>query len=364
MSHSLRRLSVWRSPPHSSLPCSYLAGAAARTKQRRRAATRSPSRAGHGHGHDHGHGHGHGGPPGHGFPGGGHGRGHDVERDDPQPLPRRGPGAGDRRPQPRKPSSPPPGRSCAKSPPTTSRPGPRAWRRRSSPKKPDLVGLQEVALWRTGPPSLAPVLSGVPTATTVRYDYLQLLLDQLNKGPDRYEVVVAQNEFDLEAPGDENGVPGDGPAAQGIPNAEINGRLTMRDVILARIGSGVQTSNPPVGQLQNPAGGADPRPAADRSNAAGRRPTRRSAAATGSASSTPTSRRSTRRRWCRASARCRRRSWSRPAGRRRAACRSSCVGDLNSDDDTVEPGDQQAYRSPARSRAWSSAAPTIRSAAA
>ncbi len=117
-------------------------------------------------------------------------------------------------------------------------------------EKPDLVGLQEVALWRTGPPSLAPVLSGEPSATTVRYDYLQLLLDQLNKGADRYEVVVTQNEFDLEAPGDENGVAGDGPAAQGIPNAEINGRLTMRDVILARRGSGVQTWNPQSGNFK------------------------------------------------------------------------------------------------------------------
>ena len=63
-------------------------------------------------------------------------------------------------------------------------------------EKPDLVGLQEVALWRTGPPSLAPVISGVPTATTVRYDYLQLLLEQLNKGKTQYEVVVSQNEFD------------------------------------------------------------------------------------------------------------------------------------------------------------------------
>jgi hypothetical protein len=90
-------------------------------------------------------------------------------------------------------------------------------------QKPDLVGLQEVALWRTGPPSLAPVLSGVPTATTVRYDYLQLLLDQLNKGKAQYEVVVAQNEFDLEAPGDENGVAGDGPAAQ--TNAEWSASL-------------------------------------------------------------------------------------------------------------------------------------------
>lgn len=116
-------------------------------------------------------------------------------------------------------------------------------------QEPDLVGLQEVALWRTGPPSLAPVLSGVPAATTVRYDYLQLLLDQLNKGPDRYEVVVVQDEFDLEAPADENKVAGDGPEPA-IANAEINGRLTMRDVILVRHGAGVQISNPQSGNFK------------------------------------------------------------------------------------------------------------------
>jgi endonuclease/exonuclease/phosphatase family metal-dependent hydrolase len=109
--------------------------------------------------------------------------------------------------------------------------------------KPDLVGLQEVALWRTAPPSLTPVVTGTPTATTVRYDYLKELLAELNKGPDRYEVVVVQNEFDLEAPADENGVAGDGPNPA-IANAEINGRLTMRDVILARRGAGVDTKNP------------------------------------------------------------------------------------------------------------------------
>jgi hypothetical protein len=109
--------------------------------------------------------------------------------------------------------------------------------------KPDLVGLQEVALWRTAPPSLTPVVTATPTATTVRYDYLQELLTELNRGPDRYEVVVVQNEFDLEAPGDENGIAGDGPNPA-IADAEINGRLTMRDVILARRGAGVETKNP------------------------------------------------------------------------------------------------------------------------
>lgn len=104
--------------------------------------------------------------------------------------------------------------------------------------KPDLVGLQEVALWRTAPVNFE-VLTKGPSATTVRYDYLAELLAELNKGPDRYEVVVVQNEFDLEAPGDEDGNPETGPFG-----ADINGRLTMRDAILARRGAGVDTKNP------------------------------------------------------------------------------------------------------------------------
>jgi endonuclease/exonuclease/phosphatase family metal-dependent hydrolase len=112
--------------------------------------------------------------------------------------------------------------------------------------EPDLVGLQEVALWRTAAPSLGPVFSGRPEATTVKYDFLQLLLSQLNKGKKRYRPVVVQDEFDFEAPADANGVPGDGPGGgQGVlANAEVNGRLTMRDVILARTGAGVKTTNP------------------------------------------------------------------------------------------------------------------------
>jgi len=124
-------------------------------------------------------------------------------------------------------------------------------------QEPDLVGLQEVALWRTAPPSLAPLQTG-PSATTVRYDYLQSLLDELNrgngksgKGKPRYEVVVVQQEFDLEAPADENGVAGDNPANPAIPNAEINGRLTMRDVILARSDGGVHTWNAQGGNFAN-----------------------------------------------------------------------------------------------------------------
>lgn len=112
--------------------------------------------------------------------------------------------------------------------------------------EPDLVGMQEVALWRSAPPSLGPVFAKKPEATEVKYDFLELLLDQLNKGKQRYRAVVVQPEFDFEAPADANGVPGDGPGGgMGVlANAETNGRLTMRDVILARVGADVKTSNP------------------------------------------------------------------------------------------------------------------------
>jgi endonuclease/exonuclease/phosphatase family metal-dependent hydrolase len=116
-------------------------------------------------------------------------------------------------------------------------------------KQPDLVGLQEVALWRTGVPSVLPLLGGPKTATTVRYDFLQLLLEQLNADEERYRPVVVQQEFDFEAPANENLIPNDGPAP--ISNAELNGRLTMRDVILERIDAGVHVSQPAGANFQN-----------------------------------------------------------------------------------------------------------------
>ncbi|HEX5527581.1 MAG TPA: endonuclease/exonuclease/phosphatase family protein [Solirubrobacterales bacterium] len=117
--------------------------------------------------------------------------------------------------------------------------------------EPDLVGLQEVALWRTAPPSLGPVFSGKPEATTVKYDFLQLLLAQLNKKKALYKPVVVQDEFDFEAPADANGQPGDGPGGGTgvLANAETNARLTMRDVILKRLHSGVKTTNPKSGHF-------------------------------------------------------------------------------------------------------------------
>jgi endonuclease/exonuclease/phosphatase family metal-dependent hydrolase len=116
-------------------------------------------------------------------------------------------------------------------------------------KKPNLIGLQEVALWRTATPaSFTPATSGQPTATTVRYDFLQLLLDQLAAQGQNYTPAVVNQEFDFEAPADENGVPGDGPFG-----AELNGRLTMRDVILVRQGGPVKVkvANPTMGHFTN-----------------------------------------------------------------------------------------------------------------
>ena len=45
-----------------------------------------------------------------------------------------------------------------------------------------------------------------PTATTVRYDFLQDLLDELNAAGRATGSPSSQNEFDLEAPADENGI--------------------------------------------------------------------------------------------------------------------------------------------------------------
>jgi endonuclease/exonuclease/phosphatase family metal-dependent hydrolase len=111
--------------------------------------------------------------------------------------------------------------------------------------KPDLIGLQEVALWRTAPVNFGVLVSG-PSATAVRYDYLQELLGYLNERKQEYEVVVVQEEFDFEAPADEDGDPATGPLG-----ADINGRLTMRDVILARSAAYVRTWNEQGGNFAN-----------------------------------------------------------------------------------------------------------------
>jgi endonuclease/exonuclease/phosphatase family metal-dependent hydrolase len=107
-------------------------------------------------------------------------------------------------------------------------------------KKPDLVGLQEVAWWLTAPVSYAVLDPRVPpSANHTRYNYLDELLGHLNQRKQEYEVVVVQEEFDFEAPADLDGNPGTGDPL----GADINGRLIMRDVILARSAAYVRTWN-------------------------------------------------------------------------------------------------------------------------
>jgi hypothetical protein len=110
-------------------------------------------------------------------------------------------------------------------------------------KDPDLVGLQEVALWRTGPCTENPI---PPRATQVRYDYLKLLLSHLGG---RYRVVSVEPEFDFEV---YVNVDGDQSTSQpGCPfGSELNGRLTMRDVVLARKGR-VTTSHVRAGHFRD-----------------------------------------------------------------------------------------------------------------
>lgn len=109
----------------------------------------------------------------------------------------------------------------------------------------DLVGLQEVALWRQQVPSdigAPPTGFGAP-ATDVKYDFLALLMQELEAIGANYEVAHVQEEFDAELP-----VDADGSNLTGIVfGADLDGRLTMRDVILRRTDSKVRISQPAAG---------------------------------------------------------------------------------------------------------------------
>jgi endonuclease/exonuclease/phosphatase family metal-dependent hydrolase len=98
--------------------------------------------------------------------------------------------------------------------------------------RPDLIGLQEVALWRHGPLQLDQI--GRPDATVVDYDFLGILLADLAARGVRYEVVHVQEESDVEAPAfTGNPFTGTAGSAQDV-------RLTDRDVILVQSDAGVQ----------------------------------------------------------------------------------------------------------------------------
>src|ERR1019366_3948099 len=79
--------------------------------------------------------------------------------------------------------------------------------------KPDLIALQEVTLWRTGP-----IMQ--PPATNILYDQLDQILAELGKLNLHYGVIAVQSELDTEAP---------------APLTGIDLRTTDRDVILARL---------------------------------------------------------------------------------------------------------------------------------
>ncbi len=102
--------------------------------------------------------------------------------------------------------------------------------------QPTLIGLQEVALWRTQLPFN-------PTAlpTTVSYDFLQILRDALAARGLQYTVANARDNFDVSAPG--------------LFSFGVMGvRLTEMSAILVKSnahGAAVLLSNPQSGAFQN-----------------------------------------------------------------------------------------------------------------
>jgi endonuclease/exonuclease/phosphatase family metal-dependent hydrolase len=111
--------------------------------------------------------------------------------------------------------------------------------------KADLVGLQEVALWRKqtpsdgGAPPISPIQGATP-ATQVEQDFLAILKRELNKIHAGYRVVVVQKEFDAELPVDQDGSDATGTGPLAGFGADFDARLTMRDVILVRRASKVK----------------------------------------------------------------------------------------------------------------------------
>jgi endonuclease/exonuclease/phosphatase family metal-dependent hydrolase len=108
----------------------------------------------------------------------------------------------------------------------------KAWADEIERARPDLIGLQEAALWRTQTPA---DFSPTPNATTVEADLVALLLAELRSRGLKYEVVIAQTGYDIEAPGL-------------FPTRLVDVRLTQREVILARKSAGLRLTNAQGGQ--------------------------------------------------------------------------------------------------------------------
>ena len=98
--------------------------------------------------------------------------------------------------------------------------------------EPDLIGLQEVALWRHGPLQLNQV--GVANATETDYDFLAILLADLAARGEQYVAVSVGNRADVEAPSFT------GSPLNGTISADARDiRLTMRDVVLMHVEDGL-----------------------------------------------------------------------------------------------------------------------------
>ncbi len=108
----------------------------------------------------------------------------------------------------------------------------KAWADAIERAQPDLIGLQEAALWRTQTPA---DFSPTPNASTVEADFVGLLLAELRARGLKYEVAIAQTGTDIEAPGL-------------FPTGFVDVRLTHREVILARKSAGLKLANAQGGQ--------------------------------------------------------------------------------------------------------------------
>ena len=103
--------------------------------------------------------------------------------------------------------------------------------------KPDLVGLQEVALWRSGPIELPPDGAlGVPNATHVDQDFLKILLWRLAQRGAYYVPVSVQVESDIESPSF-LGSPFDGTHLRPLRSAADHARRDPRSGSAPRCGS-------------------------------------------------------------------------------------------------------------------------------
>jgi len=91
--------------------------------------------------------------------------------------------------------------------------------------RPDVVGLQEVELWREQTPSdiASPTPNPAPNATHVVFDFLTVLLTELAARGVPYTAASTSTNGDVEAP-----------RVGGGPTGFVDVRLTDRDVILVR----------------------------------------------------------------------------------------------------------------------------------